>query len=239
VRRRIDSLFIAGVVTLALVACSKGDAPKADSTAAAPRALVGAPPPAAMPGALTKPINAYTADEFSDFVAQLKYTSANTRQRNCKGSPGCGAGGSKKTDVMIEAIVTQDSLGAANVPKFGVIYAHAANLGAEQEARYGFLPGPRYQYYILITGDSAKGMSWHLEQLDTSAGARKLAEIGNGVFRGCGHQWTRGARADFKTCAQSASGRDSVVRLGLLLQGGDDAPFWVGCGEGCCVGDGS
>jgi hypothetical protein len=75
-----------------------------------------------------------------------------------------------------------------------------------------------------------------MEQLDTTQGKRKLMEVGTGAFRQCGHPWKAGARADFKTCAQAASATDSVVKLGLVLQGSGDDPFWITCATGCCTG---
>ncbi|MES2180399.1 MAG: hypothetical protein V4550_21285 [Gemmatimonadota bacterium] len=222
-------------------ACGKGDAPPADSAAsaaaAAPRSLVGAAPaaPAAMPGALTKPIEQYTADEFAAFVKKLQYVGAHERQRNCKGNPGCdGPRANVHTRVLVDAVATQDSLSATTTPQFGVVYIHAINKGNQQEKRYGFLPGPQIEYYVIVTAQGG-AMTWTLEQLDTKANT--LTQTGTGRFTGCNHAWVAGAQADFKTCANAASGRDSLVKLGRLLQGGDDDPLWTACSTGCCTAD--
>lgn len=247
---------------LVVVACSKGETPRADSAAATPQRLAAVPAAAkAFPGALTKPIDAYTGDELYDFVKKLSYGGGHERQRNCKNDQGCGgARPTKHTTVQVDAVVTQDSIAASNVPQYGVVYIRALNKGAAEEARYGMLPGNKFEYYVIITRDSANAMQWSLEQLDTTPNARRHSQIGSGVFQGCNHAWTAGARADFKTCANAAAARDSVVtigsrggfgrlsmgvgvsnnatftvRMGLALQGGGDDPMWAACAMGCCI----
>ncbi|MEO7457538.1 MAG: hypothetical protein ABIY52_14845 [Gemmatimonadaceae bacterium] len=243
-RRRAYRLLVPLAVVLA-AACSKSDAPATDSAKAAaaassqPAALVGSAPNArkALPGELTKPIDSYTGDEFYDLVKKLTYVGGKTVQRNCKNDPGCGA--TKKTAVTVDAVATQDSLAPSTVPQFGVVYIHAVNKGDAQEARYGMLPSrDKYEYYMVITADSAgTAMNWRLEQLDTSPKARQHSSIGTGKFTPCNHTWVAGARADFKTCAGAASSRDSVVHLGLALQGSGMDPMWSSCAAGCCIGD--
>lgn len=231
-QRRIQIDRVAIAFSVLVLACSKSDAPRVDSSAT-PRALVATAAPAGLPGALSKAIGEYSGDEFFAFVNKLAYVGGVERTRTCKNAQGCGAGGRKTTSVFIEAIDTQDSLGAGNVPRFGVVYGRAANRGDAQEARYGFLTGKQFQYFFVITPDSATGMKVHVMQLLSTPGTNKLTEVSTGTFRGCGHAWKAGAHADFKTCAESAAMHDSVVRLGLLLQDGD-SPAWFECASGCC-----
>ncbi len=224
-----------GVAALfTLVACSKGDSLPKDS-GALKSALKSAPGPAVMPGTLTKPIDSYTGDEFYAFVQKLAYSGGHDRDRDCKNDPACQDPGLRKhTIVRVEAITTQDSLAPSNMPKFGVVYLRAVNKGDAEEARYGLKPGSHNEYYMIITADSVGGMQYRLELLDTKARQHSLA--GAGAFTSCNHAWVAGARADFKTCASSASARDSVVRLGLSLQGGLGDPLWAACAGGCCIG---
>ena len=248
--RRVHVSIVSTVVLVSL-ACSKSDAPpKADTTAKTPdsaaAAGVAAPQPLAgaargltqrkaMPGDLTKPIDSYTGDEFRDLVRKLSYVGGHERQRKCKNDPGCS--GSKRVLVSVDAVATQDSIAAGNTPQFGVVYVRAINKGDAPEARYGMLPGNQYEYYMIISADSAgTGMQWRLEQFDSKA--RTHSKFGEGQFVACNHTWVAGARADFKTCANAAAvpGRDSVMKLGLNLQGFDGDPIWATCATGCCVG---
>ena len=135
-------------------------------------------------------------------------------------------------------MVGQDSLSAGTTPQYGVVYIRATNKGDAEEARYSMKPGKQLEFYVVVLPDTGGTMKYRLEQLDTRAGSRQHSSIGTGPFTGCGHQWVAGARADFKTCANSAAAhaaRDSVVKLGLMLQGGLDDPMWVSCSAGCCV----
>jgi hypothetical protein len=186
------------------------------------------------PGALAKAIDSYTGEEFFAFTTQLTYAGSHERERDCKNSSGCGGPKpTKKTKVQVSAVATQDSLAEHNVPEFGVVYARAINLGAEQEARYGLRADRKLRYYMIVQRDSTGGMRWRLEELDTKS-PRRHTEVASGKFLGCGHAWKPGARADFKTC-EAPERRDSVVTMGLLLQGGDEDPMWVGCAVGCCI----
>jgi hypothetical protein len=242
---------IASAVVLVSLACSKSDAPpKADTTAKAPDSAAtpsAAPQPLAgaarglkqhkkLPGDLTKPIDDYTGAEFGAFVKKLSYVGGHERQRKCKNDPGCSS--SKRTLVLVDAIATQDSLAPSTTPQFGIVYVRAINKGDAAEARYGMLPhNKQYEYYMIITADSAgTGMQWRLEQYDSKAKAH--SKFGTGQFVSCNHTWVAGARADFKTCANAAvaPGRDSVLKLGLNLQGFDGDPIWATCAMGCCVG---
>lgn len=233
---------LASLVLLLSVACRKSDAPPPDSSASAAAQPLrsGTPSPRAkiMPGTLTKSVDAYTGDEFYDLVKQLSFSGGQDRQRNCKNDPGCGgANPTRHTNVRVDAVTTQDSIDASSAGQYGTVYVRALNKGGAPEARYGMLPGSKYEYYMIITADSTgRGMLWRLEQLDTTPKARAHSSVGTGQFVPCNHKWAAGARADFKTCANAASARDSVVRLGLALQAGNGDPIWAECAMGCCTG---
>lgn len=227
-----QSTQIALLVLAGVTACSKSDAPPADS-AASRTATLAAPSPKVMPAALLKPIDAYSGEEFLSLVQKQTYVGAHEKVRQCKDKPDC------TTAVVVDAIATQDSLSAATTPQFGVVYIHAVNKGNAVEARYGLKPGAQYQYYWIITQDSTrKAMQWRLEELDTKA--VKHVGVGTGSYVGCNHPWVPGARADFKTCEMAAAYHgSSVVHLGLMLQGNIGDPIWASCAEGCCVDGGS
>lgn len=229
--RRVGSALIA--LSPLFGACGRTDkAPAPDSALPASRALVGgAGAGRAYPGALTKPIDAYSGDEFFDLTNGLRYAGSHERERNCRNSAGCD--GPKKTLVQVSAVATQDSLGGGDVPSFGVVYVRAINRGDAEEARYGLRPGNSLRYYMIVHRDSAGALRWRLEELDT-ARPRRHAQMGTGSFQSCGHPWTAGARADFKTCAAAERG-DTVVTLGLALQGAGGDPIWSACAMGCCI----
>lgn len=212
------------VCLAAALACAKGDAPRANSARTATR----------MPGTLAKALDEYSGDELYTFAHQLNYAGGHQRDRKCAKDPACQ--GTKRTKVYVDGIATQDSIGPKTTPPFGVMYVRAVNRGDAEEARYGMAPGRQFEYYVILSADSV-GMKWRLEQLDTTPGARRHVQIGTGAFIGCKHKWARGAGADFKSCKQAASAHDSVVHLGLMLQGSDDDPIWMPCTEGCCVAD--
>jgi hypothetical protein len=241
-RRRVRHAVI--TLTVLAAACGRKDSrPGADSSAAsrspAPAttvrlaAPVGAGP--VFPGALTKPIDSYTGDELYALTTRLAYAGSHERDRECRNASGCGGPNpTKKTKVQVSAVATQDSLVESNVPQFGVVYTRAINKGAEEEARYGMRAGRTFRYYMIVQRDSAGGMRWRLEELATST-PRRHTQIGSGKFQPCaGHAWKPGARADFKTCEAPERG-DTVVTMGLVLQGSDRDPIWVGCGPGCCI----
>ena len=230
-------------IALALVAigCSKGDAPPADSARklATSPAATPAPTQKVMPGELTKPIESYTGDELYDFVKRLHFSGGAERERKCKNDPACdNAKAPKRTKVQVDAVATQDSISPSTTPKFGVVYIRAINKGDAEEARYSMKPGSNLEYYMIVLPDSTSKMKWQLEMLDTTPKARRHASIGSGQFQSCYHAWVAGARADFKTCANAAAKHDSVVKLGLALQGVADDPMWAACAGGCCIGNG-
>jgi hypothetical protein len=186
-----------------------------------------------MPGALAKPIDEYTGEEFYDLVKKLPYGGGHERERPCKNDRGCsGTKPSRHTRVLVDAVTSQDSLSAGTAPKFGVVYIRAVNNGDAPEARYGLLPDKNLEYYMIITADSADTMRWRLEQYDRKA--RSHSKFGSGRFVGCNHTWVAGARADFKSCSSA----DSVVKLGLALQGLPPDPIWASCATGCCISEG-
>jgi hypothetical protein len=186
------------------------------------------------PGALSKPIDDYTGDELFALTKQLTYVGSHERDRECKHSSGCGGPKpTKKTKVQVSAVATQDSLVESNVPPFGVIYTRAINKGTEEEARYGLRADKKFRYYMIVQRDTAGGMRWRLEELDTNA-PRRHTQIASGKFEPCGHAWTPGARADFKTCSSPERG-DTVITMPLMLQASDLYPVWVSCGMGCCI----
>ena len=237
-----------GVLTFFALACSKADAPRADSgsapaapstgASASPSALRG--PAQQLPGALAKPLDTYSGDELYAFVQALSFTADSVKDRKCKKNPACSASKPKKIKVGVSAIAGQDSLSAATTPQYGVVYIRAINQGDAEEARYNLTPGKQFQYYVVVLPDSAGGMKWRMEQLDTTSGARRHASVGTGVFRPCPHAWSKGpAAASFKTCASGAAAHDSVVQLGLMKQApdNDSDPIWAKCSSGCCVGE--
>jgi hypothetical protein len=230
------------VATLvAFTACKKSDALPTDTTkpvaVSSLRAASRGRAPGTMPGELTKPIDDYTGEEFFALVRKLSYSGAHERDRKCRKDPGCtGTKPTRRVLVLVEAVATEDSLAAGTTPPFGVVYARAVNKGDAPEARYGMLPNANnVEYFVIVTKDSVGTMRWRLEQVDTKTHAH--TKFDSGSFTGCNHQWTPGARADFKTCATAAAANDSVVKLGLALQQTDDAPIWISCSAGCCTAD--
>jgi hypothetical protein len=229
---------------LMLAACSKGDAPR---TGAA-RPLTGANAPAAasrsaarqLSGALTKPFDAYTGDEFYAFVKGLAFTADVVKDRKCKNDPACvSAPNAKKIKVGVAAVVGQDSLSSGTTPQYGVVYIRATNKGDAEEARYSMKAGKHLEFYLVVLPGSGGTMQYRLEQLDTRSGSRQHMSIGTGPLTECPHTWTPGAKADFKTCASAAAAHDSVVKLDLHLQVSGDDPMWATCSTGCCVVGGS
>ena len=229
---------IALAFTLAGEGCGKADrTPGADSLATTPgaaRALARAPRSArTYPGSLTKPIDSYSGDELYELTRGLRWVGSHERQRKCRNAAGCEApSGAKRTLVQVSAVATQDSIGAADVPQFGVVYVRAINRGDAEEARYGMRAGRTLRYYAIVQRDSSGALAWQLEQLET-APPRRHMRIASGRIYSCGHPWTVGARADFRSCAAPERG-DSVVTLPLMLQDDLDDPIWSMCDNGCC-----
>ena len=219
---RLQHRCICAALISLIAGCSKGDAP---------------PPGAALPGALTQPLDSYSGEDFYKLVHSLTFTADSVKDRKCKNDPSCDTPTPKKITVGVAAVVGQDSLSGATTPKFGVVYIRATNKGDAEEARYSMKAGKQFEFYMVILPDSAGGMKWRLEQVDTTVGARRHVAIGTGAFQGCGHAWVKGAYADFKTCASAAAVHDSVAKLGLLKALDDgSAPMWAVCASGCCIG---
>lgn len=231
-------IALAVLLPLALLpACGRGakDAP-ADSSAS-PHAGAANPRLASqMPGALTKPIDDYTGEELRLLTARLHFGGGHDRERRCRNDPRCAGPAGARSTVRVDAVIGQDSIGPANIARFGVVQIKAVNRGMYQEERYGFKPDARFEYFMIVTSDGAGGLRWRLEELDTRATPATHRQVGSGTLKDCQHRnWTPGAQADFKSCAAAAAA-DSVKRLGLVLQGqGLDDPLWTECNVGCCT----
>jgi hypothetical protein len=242
--------YSALALSLLFAACAKGDKPATDTTAAGAgtqaRALASVPAaaPAAMPGTLTKAIDAYTPQEFYDFVRKLPFDSAagHERERDCKDAAGCSGNNPSrtKTKVRVTPITGQDSIGPSNTPEYGVVYIRAVNKGKEIEARYGLKPKDKnLEYYVIVQKDSTgTGNTWRLAELNTAPGKMTLTTAGSGKFTSCKHPWKKGAGADFKTCADTATAMaPGVMKMGLAFQAAADTPMWATCMGGCCLVD--
>ena len=240
-------LGVVALVTAALAACTAKEAPRdsarADSSAAGatPANSLAATPPsaAALPGALTKPIDQYTGDEFFQFVQRLRWGGGAERERQCKGNPGCtGENPARLTRVRVDAVDGQDSISAATVPANGVIAVRAVNRGDLVEDRYGFKPERNLEYYLIVLPGAGPNGTWRFEELDTTPGARRHTSFGTGTFRACNHPFRRGRvnRANFYTCANSPAA-DSVQRSNLMLFAPPRDPVWIDCAAGCCIID--
>lgn len=240
--RRLCSAAVASMLLGSLAACGRSDKARVSDSTPAPgaaRRALASPgvrrAARAYPGALTKPIDDYSGDELFELTHGLRFGGSHERERACKGAANCeGAAPTHRTLVQVSAVATQDSLSAADVPPFGVIYVRAINRGDATEARYGLRPGKALRYYMIVHSDSTGAMRWRLEELVTTP-PRRHTQVASGAFTGCGHerQWTPGARADFKTCEAAERG-DTVVTMGLAAQL-NDPPLWSSCGSGCCV----
>ena len=243
-------LGVAALVTSALVACTAKEAPR--DSARADSASAGAPSPApanslatappsgaAAPGALTKPIDQYTGDEFYQFVQALRWGGGVEKERACKGSPGCaGENPARLTRVRVDAVDGQDSISAATVPANGVVAVRASNRGDQVEERYGFKPERNLEYYLVVLPGAGPNGTWRMEELDTTPGARRHTSFGSGTFRACNHPYRPGRvnRANFFTCANSPAA-DSVQRSNLLMFSRPKDPVWIDCAAGCCIAD--
>lgn len=227
------------VVLTLLAACGRSEkAPASDTgtTPGAARRALATPGGRALrsyPGALTKPIDAYSGDELYELTRGLHFAGSHERQRTCRNAPGCeGAAPAHRTLVQVSAVATQDSVGPGTVPPFGVVYVRAINRGDAVEARYGLRPGNTLRYYAIVSRDSTGGLAWRLEELETAV-PRRHVQIAAGHVKSCGHTWRAGARADFRSCAQ-ADQADTVVTLPLALRQTLDDPLWTMCDFGCC-----
>jgi hypothetical protein len=168
-----------------------------------------------------------------EFVERLEFTGSHERERRCRDASGCeGNARTRRSLVQVSAVATQDSLGAGDIPDFGIVQVRAINRGDAVEARYGMRPGGSLRYYVIVQRDSAGGLRWRLEELDTAL-PRRHVQVGTGRVVGCGHAWTPGARADFRTCEAAQSGDTAATRPGAPAMQ-LDAPLWIACEMGCC-----
>lgn len=230
----------AGAVLLLATACSKGErANQANDSAAGASAATNAQPAALAqiqqqrprPGQLTKPLAQYSGVELAALVDSLPYIRPVTRPRRCRDAPGCGGNiPTANTQVRAEAIRGQDSVGGGTVGPFGTIVSRAQNIGGQREERYGFRPGNRYQYILVILPDSAGTGRWQIEELDAAGANRSHAPLVAGHIRGCGHPFVAAdPRVDFRTCEMGP-----LIRT-ASLQGSGDPPWWYSCyPQGCC-----
>lgn len=227
---------VVSFAVLLTAACSKGDQGKGPGSAAAAPGGGAGGGAAALPGALTKPLDQYTGDELFALTRQLQYAGGNERQRRCRGSAACrGARPSASTRIRVDAITGEDSLSAAVLPANGAVAARAINRGQTADTMYNMQPGSAYENYLIVVPVAGSATAnWRLEELTTTPGARSHRTIASGTFRGCGHGFIPGPRADFKTCQEAAGVRQ--VSLGSTMQGGE-SPMWIGCAEGCCTAD--
>jgi hypothetical protein len=188
-------------------------------------------------GDLTKPLAQYTGAQFAALVQPLRYGQGATRARRCRGPEECRAAG-RRVQVRVDAVVDADSLGPANLGRFGVIAARLRNTGAEMEARYNMRGGAQYVYYLIVAPGANNTARWILEEMDTQGTTVTHRTVASGRFLGCNHPFVRGARADFRTCAESGPGRAALLPVAFERQGGpDDPPIWVGCISGCCIAE--
>ena len=200
----------------------------------------------ALPGDLTKPIDQYTGDEFFTLVNGLNYTGGQERARRCSGNPGCG--NTLRTNVRVDAVTSEDSLSAGNLPQFGVVAMKAVVRGNQTEAMYGMQsagPNGRFSYYLIVTTGSTPGAAtWRLEELNIQGNTRTHRTLTSGRFTPCNHPYVAGARADFKTCAEAAASDASAARGATFINAsyspsmqGVEPPLWIGCASGCCTAD--
>ena len=242
-------LGVVALVTAALAGCTAKEAPRdsarADSAAAGgasptpANTLSGAPPSTALPGALTKPIDQYTGDEFYEFVQRLRWGGGVERERQCRGNPGCsGENPARLTRVRVDAVDGQDSISAPAVPANGVVAVRAINRGDLVEDRYGFKPERNLEYYVIVLPGAGPNGTWRIEELDTTPGARRHTNFGTGTFRPCNHPYRPGRvnRANFFTCANSPAA-DTVQRSNLMMFAPPRDPVWIDCAAGCCIID--
>ncbi len=196
----------------------------------------------ALPGDLTKPIDQYTGDEFFALVNGLNYTGGQERARRCSGNAECG--NTARTNVRVDAVTGEDSLSTGNLPAFGVVAMRAIVRGNDTEAMYGMQsagPNGRFSYYLIVTAAGPGAATWRLEELNVQGDTRTHRALRTGRFSQCNHAFVRGARADFKTCAEAAASAAGGVRFlnasfSSPMQG-VEPPFWIGCASGCCTAE--
>ena len=190
----------------------------------------------ALSGDLTKPLAQYTGAQFAALVRPQRYGQGAERQRKCRGPAECAAG--RLVTLRADAVADADSLSPANLPRYGVVAARLRNRGIEMEARYNMRGGAQYVYYLIVQPATNGRATWILEELDTQGSSVTHRTVASGPFTPCNHPFVRGARADFKTCAQAAAGGASSVSLvSFSRQGPDDPPIWISCAMGCCIAE--
>jgi hypothetical protein len=189
----------------------------------------------ALMGDLTKPLEQYTGAQFAALVQPLRYGQGAQRARRCRGLAACTAG--RQVQVRVDAVADADSLAPTNLARFGVIAARVRNTGVEMESRYNMRGGTQYTYYLVVLPAPSGAATWVLEELDVQGTNVVHRTVASGRFLGCNHPFVRGARADFRTCAQSGAGRASLLPVSFERQGFEDPPLWVGCALGCCIAE--
>jgi hypothetical protein len=189
----------------------------------------------ALTGDLTKPLAQYTGAQFAALVQPLRYGQGAQRARRCRGPAACTAG--RQVQVRVDAVADADSLAPTNLSRFGVIAARVRNTGAEMESRYNMRGGTQYTYYLIVLPTPAGAATWVLEEVDVQGNNVAHRTVASGRFLGCNHPFVRGARADFRTCAQSGAGRASLLPVAFEKQVLEDPPLWVGCALGCCIAE--
>ena len=137
--------------------------------------------------------------------------------------------------MRIDAVADADSLGPGNLGQFGVVAARLRNTGPEMEGRYNMRADPEYSYYLIIMSQGPGNLVWIVEELDTLGNNIAHRTVASGRWVGCNHPFVRGARADFRTCAQSPAGRALLPVVNL--QTFQDPPIWISCWSGCCVAE--
>lgn len=238
-------LACATAAALAVIAagCGRSKQEQSDTNAAragAPgaAAAVGATAAALQPGALPKPIDQLSGDELYAFTHGLTFTGGQERQRRCRGEAACrGPRPARSTRIRIDAVAGEDSLTTgAGLPANGVVSARALNRGQLADSMYATRPGHDFEYYLIVLPAPQGGnATWRLEELTTTSGSRSHRSVMTGAFKGCNHPFVRGARADFKTCAQAIPIREAS--FSALPQTGDEPPIWIACAVGCCTAD--
>lgn len=238
---------LAGLAITTLIGCARGERQKqatADSTKQTAAASVSnvAVAGTTLPGALPQPLGQMTGDQLHDLAQRLQFVGGHERQRRCRGSAECrGPNPRQFTRLAIAGVDQEDSLGMTNLPPNGVIAARLLNRGQMADTMYGARPG--YEYYLIVIPSADSAPAWRLEEVTTAA-PRQHHSIAIGKLKGCGHSWVAGARADFKTCAQSAAEAEARGHASLLhpvvfrpMQLDDEPPIWFGCSLGCCTAD--
>ncbi len=229
-----------GLVSLVvyLAACSAAGKKASDTASAAARpapsaTTATAAPEAALPGALAKPLDQYTAPELRALTRRLVFTGGVERNRRCKGAAACSASGAF-TRLRVDAVEGEDSISAGAVPANGVIAARVLNRGTYSDALYGTSAGGGLEYYLVVMKGAKAGTAiWRLEQIGLSAKQLTHRTVATGIFRECHHPYARGARADFKTCEEAAL----IHNTAFTMPQTTDSPIWIGCATGCCTAD--